>query len=63
MVFCEVQLCPYRTKEGFCKSYTLFIKANGGCSQLYDKHGQIKSDWQKHIDEKYMKKITIYEKE
>ena len=60
-VVCNVDQCPYRSKTGFCRNRVLFITLNGLCGHIYDKNGQIKSNWMNPIDEKFMDGYKVKE--
>ena len=44
-VVCKVSLCPYRSKNGFCRNRVLEITPYGYCGHVYDKTGQVKPKW------------------
>lgn len=62
-VVCKIEQCPYRSKNGFCRNRVLLINLNGSCGHIYDKNGQIKSNWQEPIDERFMDGYIPAEKE
>ena len=43
-----------RSNNGFCRKRVLGITENGLCDHIYNKNGQIKSNWQEKINEEFM---------
>ena len=40
VVVCENRACPFQ-HEGFCGKETVAIQFNGGCSEFFNRHGQV----------------------
>ena len=60
-VFCKVTQCPYRSKQGFCRNKLVSITENGTCGHIYDKHGNIKPNWQEKVKEENMQEYYLQE--
>ena len=54
VVFCKVQICPYHSKNGFCKKRVLPITQNGLCGHIFNPNGQQKPNWKDFIQPQYM---------
>ena len=62
-VICKVELCPYRSRNGFCRNRVLCITENGLCGHIYNRNGQMNPNWQQKIDEKFMAGYHYQEEE
>ena len=63
VVVCKVEICPYRSKSGFCRNRLLKITDNGFCGHIYNNYGQQNRGWKDPIEDIWMDGYKPQEKE
>lgn len=48
VIVCDIQLCPYRSKNNFCRKRVVKINQNGVCNHLTQRN------WREPVDRKFM---------
>lgn len=54
IIVCNVEGCPYRSINSFCRNRVTAITQRGQCGHIFDKFGNQKLHWREPIDEEYM---------